>query len=158
MFNPLGNPASPFALPRRTRRWVVFLLSLFILVVVGAYFHRIFAAEYELRAAVAEADRTDPRWHLGDVEADRTVVPDAENSARPAAAAKHLFPEKWPFWDWPDAATDQSGGPPGAPDKHKTLADSLQDLEPQRQLNDAQATALHTELRRAGERSRGWAS
>lgn len=151
MRNPFGNPASPSALPRRTRPWVVVLSSLLVLAIVGAFFYRIFAAEYELRAAVAEADRTEPRWRLEDVEADRTVVPDAENSARPVAAAKHLFPEKWPFWDWPDAATDQSGGPPGAPDKHKALADGLQDLEPQRQLNDEQLTALHTEVLRAAE-------
>ena len=151
MSNAFDNAKLPTARPGRTRRWVIALMCLLVLLLVGSYFYQIFAAEYELRAAVAEADRNDPRWRLEDVEADRTVVPDAENSARPVAAAKHLFPEKWPFWDWPDAATDQSGGPPGAPDRHKTLADGLQELEPQRQLNDEQSTALHTEVRRAAE-------
>ncbi len=51
---------------RRRRRWpyVVAALSLPVLVGVGAYVYRTVSADRELGAAIAEADRLDPRWRL----------------------------------------------------------------------------------------------
>jgi hypothetical protein len=98
-----------------------------------------------LQAAIAEADRLDPRWRLEDVEADQTVVPDAENSATVVIAAKQLLPAKWPFWDSPAVPED----PPGTGQKREALQKSFGDLGPHRQLNDEQTTALRAEVTRA---------
>ena len=135
--------------PRRRRwRYVLALLCLIVFVAVGAYLFLTISAAKSLSAAVAEADRLDPRWRLKDVEADRVAVPDAENSAMTVVAAKQQLPKNWPFWEsWsePPAAQD----PPDAGQKRRILADSFSELEPQRQLNDEQTTALRTEMIRA---------
>jgi hypothetical protein len=145
MSDPLASP-EPFPI-RRRRRWpyVILLLSLPVLVGVGLYVYLNVVAERELRAALAEAERLDPRWRLEDVEADRAVIPQAENSAGPTMAAKQLLPQKWPFWDYPPAAQD----PPDAEQKRRDLEEGFRDLEPERQLDEEQATALRQEMSRA---------
>jgi hypothetical protein len=40
------------------------------------------AGREELAAAIAETDQLDPRWRWEQIEEDRPVVPDAENSIR----------------------------------------------------------------------------
>jgi hypothetical protein len=143
MSDPLPSPAAPPVRPRR-RRWpyVVALLALVVLIGIGVYVYLIVSAESELQAAIAETDRLDPRWRLEDVEADRMVVPDAENSATLAIAAKQQLPNPWPFWDGPPSAQD----PPDAGPKLQALQESFRELEPQRQLNDEQTTALRTAM------------
>jgi hypothetical protein len=116
-----------------------------VLVGIGLSVYLNVAGERELQAAIAETDRLDPRWRLEDVEADRAVVPEAENSGAVAMAVKQVLPKNWPFWDAPPTPQD----PPDAGAKRAALAESFRDLEPQRQLNDEQATALRTELARA---------
>jgi len=146
MSGPLAIP-EPSPIRRRRRRWpyVIVLLSLPVLVGIGLSVYLNVAGERELQAATAETDRLDHRWPLEDVEADRTVVPDAENSATVVIAAKQLLPAKWPFWDSPVAPED----PPGSGLKREALQKSFSDLGPQRQLNDEQTTALRTEMTRA---------
>jgi hypothetical protein len=145
MTNQLDNPAPSAVRPRR-RRWpyVLGLLCLPVLAAIGAYCYRTISAAYSLASAIAETDKLDPRWRLQDVEADRAAVPDAENSATPAMAAKALLPKDWPAWD--------GGPPPQDPQealKRKALADGFQSLEPQRQLNDEEMVALRAEITRA---------
>src|SRR5258708_22754296 len=35
----------------------------------------------DLTVIIAELDETDPRWRIEDIEADRKIIPDAENTA-----------------------------------------------------------------------------
>jgi len=102
-----------------------------VLVAIGIYVYLDVDADAELRSALAETDRLDPRWRLDDVEADWAVVPDAINSAGPAMAARLLLPKNWPFWDYPSSEQ----GPPDAVEKHQALQKCFWDLEPQHQLN-----------------------
>src|SRR5262249_43750189 len=44
-----------------------------------------------LRETIAELDALDPRWRLEDLEADRAIVPDGENSANIIRAARALI-------------------------------------------------------------------
>ncbi len=88
--------------PPRRRWWRSWLVRLFLLVlvcvclVVGSYAYRHYRAVQQLEAAVAELDRTDPGWHLQDIEAARAVVPDAENSAPVVTTAFAALPRNWP--------------------------------------------------------------
>jgi hypothetical protein len=126
---------------------VVALLVLPVLGLVGAFFYYAAAADWELRAAIAEADRLGPPWRLEDVEAARAVLPDARNSAVAAMAAKRLLPNRWPAWEWPLPGEDRFNGP-GA--KRAALQESFQDLQPQQPLNEEQIATLRAELQRAG--------
>jgi hypothetical protein len=103
---PDGPETSP-ALPRRRRcPYVVAPLALIALIGIGVYVYLTVSAESELQAAIAETDRLDPRWRLEDVEADRAVVSEVENSATPAMAAKQLLK---PSWDTVVALADALG-------------------------------------------------
>jgi type II secretory pathway pseudopilin PulG len=149
MSDPLPSPAAPPVRPRR-RRWpyVAALLALVVLFGIRVYVYPTVSADSELQAAIAETDRLDPRWRLEDVEADRTVVPEAENSATSAMAAKQLLPKNWPYPDAPPTLPE----PPDALKKRQFLADmvdSFPNVEPQRQLTDEQTTALRTALKGA---------
>lgn len=53
-------------------------------------------AEKLLRTTIEETDRLDPGWRLNDLQAKRTVVPDAENSALYVLAACERLPKDWP--------------------------------------------------------------
>ena len=145
-----ADPATTSFPPRRRWRYVVALLALVVLIGIGVYVYLTISPERELQAAIAETDRLDPRWRLEDVEADRAVVPESENSATPAMAAKQLLPKHWPYSDvWPASPV-----PPEASKKLEFLANvalgnGFPNLAPQQQLNDEQATALRKEMTRA---------
>ena len=145
MSNPLPDSEAPPVCRRRRWPYVLALLSLPVLALIGACFYVDVSGERELRAALAETERQDPRWRLDDVEADRLLVPDVTNSGVPAMAATNLLPQKWPFWDYPPTAQD----PPEAQQRWQALQDSFSNLEPQRQLNDEQTAALRKEMKRA---------
>jgi hypothetical protein len=133
-------------LPRRKWPFVVGLLVLLpVLLLVGFYVYFLNATEWSLQAALAEADRLDPGWRLEDVEADRAVVPNERNAGMVAVAAKQLLPRQWPNWDYSNFGQNQDD----AEAKRQDLRDSFQELEPQRQLNEEQITALRTELKNA---------
>jgi hypothetical protein len=65
------------------RRWLVLAAGLLILAAIpfAGVAWRSYGFRRELNALVAELDRTDPRWRLDDLEADRAVVSDGENAA-----------------------------------------------------------------------------
>ena len=110
---PLGRGAAlPVRLRRRRWPYVVALPALVVLIGIGVYVYLTVFADSELQAAIAETDRLDPRWRLKDVEANRAVVPEAENSGTVAMAVKRQLPNLYPFWDVPPTPTPQD--PPDA--------------------------------------------
>jgi hypothetical protein len=127
----------------------VALVSLPALVCIGVYVYLTVYGAYELAAAISETDRLDPRWRFEDVEADRAVVPDAENSATVVTATKQLMPAEWPYWEF-SVGANGAPDPPDAPQR-RVLDTSFSELEPQRQLNDYQAAVLRTEIMRAAQ-------
>jgi hypothetical protein len=141
----LSSVTSEPADPPRRNRWVyiVLFLVLPICVLIGVYESLSNSGNSELRQAIAEADRLDPRWRLEDVETDRLDVPPERNSAEVVMVIKTLMPPKWPAWGLP-LPTD-----PAAEAKRMALEESFQKLEPQRQLNAEQMDALRTELKKA---------
>src|SRR5438128_614359 len=70
--------------PPRRRRWprrlLVFLL-VFIGLPAGYYLYATWSLNADVARAIAETDELDPRWRLEDIEADRKVYPDEDNSA-----------------------------------------------------------------------------
>lgn len=68
------------------RRWVVWLMALVTLPTARAE-----------RAAITEADRTDPGWRTADIEAARAVVPDAENAALVVQRSAELMAPTIPY-------------------------------------------------------------
>src|SRR5438132_4539238 len=137
------STARPFSW--RKRLFLAGLLFFLVLSLVGPYLYFAMVAESDLRAAIAEADRTDPGWRLLELEAKRPVIPDEENSAINLAKAKALLPAQWPIWDHAFA-----------PEHHGQLAEdvmifaeSFENLEPEAQLSGRQIEALRKELKRA---------
>jgi hypothetical protein len=57
---------------------LICLLVLTAIPVVG-YFYRVWQQDRELEAVLAELERSDPRWRMDQLLADRPTVPDAEN-------------------------------------------------------------------------------
>jgi hypothetical protein len=127
-------PTSPAlnTLPRRRLpRWAVLLLTV-LLLGAGLFGYVWYASDRALREVEAEADRLDPGWRLADLEAARSPVPDAENSARQVLAARALMPAPWLL---------PSPGRPG-------LADEIYQLEPPVRLSKVEATSARAELAR----------
>ena len=97
-----ATPASSALLPVRKRTWrrrglLTLLILLFLICGFFAYFN--WLHDRELREVIAETDRSDPNWRLADLEAQRAVVRDAENSAFQIQKVKSLIPANWPYWD-----------------------------------------------------------
>ncbi len=116
--------------PRRPwwQRWSVRVLLAFLVCVLplGSYYaYRRYVAAENLRAAVAELDRTDPGWHLQDIEKARAAVPEKENSAVVVAKAHRLMPKSWPS---------------------PALSERIGKLAPQEQLDAEDIACLRTEL------------
>lgn len=80
--------------PSSTRRWLRRILILATIggLAVGSFIgwnlYRRYVDDLRLRETIAELDSRDPRWRLEDLEADRAVVPDAENSANVIRAVR----------------------------------------------------------------------
>jgi hypothetical protein len=130
-------------LPPKQRRWRRLLWLLVPLsLVAAAWLYMFFASDRRLTRAVAEADRSDPHWRLDDVLAERAVVPDAENGALTAIAARAKRPAAWPWWDISQA-------PPAGLEAHANLAEVLRDLKPNEALTPAERTAMRPEMQRA---------
>jgi len=64
---------------------------------VGWILFRLWYASYDLKTVMAELDRSDPGWRLNDLEANRKVVTDAENSALQILAVGKLRAGQWVF-------------------------------------------------------------
>jgi hypothetical protein len=84
------------ARPRfRWRRWLLrALIAVLVLIgiTIGQELWARRSAQSELDKTVAELDQSDPRWRIGDIEADRVKVPDDRNSALIIVAAYGLLP------------------------------------------------------------------
>ncbi len=114
--------------PRWWQRRSVWLVLAFLVCVVsvgGYYAYRHQLAVEALRQAVAELDRTDPGWHLQDIEAARAAVPEKENAAVVVAKAHRLMPKSWPS---------------------PALSERIGKLAPQEQLDAEDVACLRTEL------------
>lgn len=138
------NEPSSHSAPRSRRRGCVVLLLVVLLVSSGLYVFFARKTNREVEDAVAEIERVDPRWRLDDIEADRTVLPEKENSAFTAMGVKPMMPDKWPIWQIPQSVND-----PNVEAKRDALDKSFAELEPQRQLNEEQIEILRAELERA---------
>lgn len=75
----------------RTLAWVVLI---WVGLPTATHYFLRWSTEWELRRAVAEADRLDPGWGLQDLENSRKVIADAENSALKILAIKKGMPER----------------------------------------------------------------
>jgi hypothetical protein len=62
---------------------------------VGLYFYLSWARQRDLAAQFAELDRTDPRWRIEELLADRPAVPDDENPAIVASQVQALLERGW---------------------------------------------------------------
>jgi hypothetical protein len=124
------NPDFPEAppAPRKRRGWLLLavLVGVPVCALAGALIYLPLAAERAYQAAVAEADRLDPDWRLADVEAQRALVPQEENSALQVLKVHSLIPRPWP-------------DPPEDPYL-------FTELPAQARLNEPQAAALRQEL------------
>src|SRR5207244_4315379 len=79
--------------PRRLRNTVLLLFPLALL--LAWYGFLLDASERDLQEALAEADRLDPNWRLEEIEANRLVIPDHQNSALQVSKVRGLLPEMW---------------------------------------------------------------
>jgi hypothetical protein len=91
------TPADTAPSPTRRRyRYVVLVVLGLILVAggglfVGSQLYRRYVHDRLLREAIAEVEATDPHWRIEAIEAQRAVIPDAENSASIIRSARATF-------------------------------------------------------------------
>jgi hypothetical protein len=128
---------------RRRRRRLLWLLVPPALV-AGAWLYMYRAGDQQLTRAVAEAERSDPHWRLDDVLAERAAIPDEENGARTALAAKAKIPPRWAWWDI-------SPTPPDGVEGGADLAEALQRLKPNEALTPADRAVMRAEMERAAD-------
>jgi hypothetical protein len=127
-------PVLPRRSPWRRRLLAGGILLLLLMLLPGWMVYQRFADEWAAQKAQAEADRLDPGWRFEDLEGGRSEVPDAENGALVVLAAHKLLPPNWlPL------------PPPPTPG----LAEALEDLSPELQLNDQQRKDLRAALQSA---------
>ncbi len=67
-----------------------------IALAAGGWFFLEFREGRKLAEAIAEADRTDPKWRLADLEAARELIPDDQNAAIVAANVRGLMTGPFP--------------------------------------------------------------
>ena len=125
---------------RRCRmRWVCTVIALATaLLLVGTWIVLDHAVGSRLKKAIAEADRTDPRWRQAEVWASRTPVPDAENSALRVQMVVDRLPPHW--------LATQAGSETGALRWLSELSSRLSQLEPRRKFSDEDGRRLHEDL------------
>ncbi len=133
----------------RRKYWILASVILVALCLgVGGYIYIYFAGEQELNQAIAEADRLDPQWRLMDIEAQRAVIPDEENSALQILAARRLLPNNWQKWPVPEAGEPVPGEDDSLADEVRNAVMNL-DMPPPVQLNERQVGALRWQLKEA---------
>jgi hypothetical protein len=113
------------------RRWlfitVLVGLPLFLLAAIYGYVNHL--AELNLQEAMAEADRLDPNWRLPDLQANRPIYLEKDNSALQVLMVKRMIPGGW--------ASKQE------------FYDLFTDQPKQHQLDDQQLKALREEMAKA---------
>jgi hypothetical protein len=135
----------PIASPSSGRKYLLGLVLLAALCLVGGYAYLLTSGHRDLQKAIAEADQLDPHWRMADLEAERPVLPDAENGIWQIGVAMSKLPRPWPSWPVPTASTDQTY----TQSVRTALDQSFSDLPPQVLLNEYQVKALRAELERA---------
>jgi hypothetical protein len=129
MSQPAPNVPPPPAHPGRRKRVllvvVLALIALPLALWVAVHTYAVRLADQELREALAETDRLDPRWHLEELEAERKPVPDDRNAALVVLAASKWLPDGW---------------------QDRPFYTELKELPPPAQLRDEQTAALRAEL------------
>jgi hypothetical protein len=72
-----------------------------VLAIAGLVVYSVQSAQGELQAAFAEADRLDPGWRLEEIEDNRAVIADKDNSALRVMAVRKLMPANFgkPMFD-----------------------------------------------------------
>src|SRR6516225_859708 len=82
---------------RWAKRILIALVTVLVIlsIPVGLELYARSQARADLEKIIAELDRTDPRWRLEDIEADRQPVPAEKNSADTVIAAHRLLPKNW---------------------------------------------------------------
>jgi hypothetical protein len=130
---------------RRKRLLLIALIVLTVGLLAASFYFLVYWQDIQLQRALAETDQRDPGWRLLELEANRAVVPEEQNSAVILVAANKLLPATWPAWDKPYAPENKGRDPKAS----TALKESLWKLAPPAQLNEQQSTALREELTRA---------
>lgn len=124
----VDNAASQAA-GRRRRKTTAWLLWPPTLLMLCFYAYLYYASKADLAEALAELDRREPGgWRLEDLERQRPIIPDEENSALQIIATQKVFPLKW-------APVEHTGHP------------TIRDLPPEVQLTGKQTEDLTRDLR-----------
>jgi hypothetical protein len=122
--------------PEARARWKrrVRTFALVALIVVGlpaaAHYYLRWSADWELRSALAEADRLDPGWRLEELEGSREAVTDPENAALKVLAIRKAMPAGWP------------NNPRSLPVTHRVM----RDFDPEVGAHEARIRALSPEI------------
>lgn len=115
-----------------------------VVVLVSALIGGIVAGRFvdrRLTAAIADADRADPRWRLVDLMNDMGIVPDEENGAIVVDEALALAPQ-----NWPRAPLAAPFSPKPEPSPVEKAYDRLEATEGPTRLDDETAGTLREEL------------
>src|SRR5438309_10059476 len=130
MSEPMQADPPTTAPRRRWKRWIIAGAVAFVVLPLAGYaaltLYNRERAERDLQQAIAEADESDPKWRLEDIESKRLALPMKSNAAGPALYASKAMPPKWV--------------------EFKEAAD-FERLPPQRQLSPAITTALQQRLK-----------
>ena len=131
--------------PRRRIPVFSILLVLLVLCFAGPYFYINFTSNHALQRVIDETNRSDPNWQLLELEAQRAVIPDEQNSAINLMNARRLMPPNWPRWDFAEESDTKNL----SPDELEELRENFLKVTPTVQLNAQQVAALRKELKRA---------
>jgi hypothetical protein len=128
--------------PPRRRRWrrLLWLLPPLALV-AAAWLYMYHAGDQRLAEAVAEAERTDPHWRLDDILTERAKIPDEENGALTALAAKAKRRPvgPWPWWE-------SSPPPPRVANPERNPFEVMRDWKPNEALPDWARDSMRPEM------------
>lgn len=132
----------------KSRGLLIGLLILMVLIaVLGTVMTMRYLAQRRVTALQTELDRTDPGWRLIELEAQRPIVPDAQNNASEITAAYALLPAPWPDWK-----LYVKGSEPALQiEEEQILGVSFENLTPAARLHEKQLVALRGELGRAAQ-------
>ena len=124
----------------RRLRWAALAVALLAVAVTGAWAYARIMLGRRLAAAIAEAERTDPNWRIGDMMAHREPLADAENGARVVTEAGSFLPRRWPI------GPPRGGGPLPPSPAENALALIAKDWEPNVRFTEASASLLREAL------------
>ena len=130
---------------RRTKVFLGSVLFLSLMCAAGSCAYLFLAADYHLNRTLRETDARDPGWRLLELEANRAVIADEQNSALDLIKAKGLLPPKWPFWQQPVLPLDRDHDR----DELNALEEGFRNQTPVAQFSDRQLRALRQEVPRA---------